>query len=58
MSVETHHFKPFDQRAKIGIFVVVRNESWLYPLSSTFYVHAWSVNLGKVYSLEVPQAPE
>lgn len=56
--VKTHHFKPLNQSAEVGIFLVVLNERWLNAFPCTLDVHAGTVNLSQVHPLQVPQAPE
>jgi len=53
-----YHFKPLDQSAEVGVFLVVSNEGRLNSLSCTFNVHTRPIHLGEIHPLQVSQAPE
>lgn len=54
----TYHFKPLDERAEVGVFLVVGNEGGLHSFPSTFNVDTRPIHLGQVHPLQVPQTPE
>lgn len=56
--VKTHHFEPLHQCAEIRIFLVVLNQSRLNAFPGTLDVHARTVHLCQIHSLQVPQTPE
>lgn len=54
----THHFKPLDQGAEVGVLLVIVDQGRLHPLPRALDVYPWPVHLGQVYPLQVSQAPE
>lgn len=54
----THHFKPLDEAAKVGVLLVVGNEGRLHSFPSTFNIHTRPIHLGQIHPLQVPQTPE
>lgn len=55
---DTHHFKPLDESAEVGILLVIVDQGRLHPLPCTLDVYPWPVHLGQIHPLQVPQAPK
>lgn len=54
----THHFKPLDEGAEVGVLLVIVDQGRLHPLPCTLDVYPRPVHLGQVHPLQVSQAPE
>lgn len=49
-----YHFKPFNQGAEVGVFLVVLDEDRLHTSTCTLYVHARPIHLSQINPLQVP----
>ena len=50
----THHLKPFDQSAEVGVFLVVLDQGRLNTSTCTLYIHTRPIHLSQVNPLQVP----
>lgn len=54
MDSRTHHLKPFNQCAEVGVFLIVLDEGRLHTSTSTLYIHTRPIHLSQINPLQVP----